>query len=600
MKTFRLITLSILACLALGSCQDAWEQHYQAQPLLADGEVEIVQQRSADYLQSHYPQMYSLLDKAGIFSEMNAKQDYSLIVYPDALLSADAEGYAKEADYARFCISDVACPPSGLWDGLGLSTWQGKTIWVSVKDGKVQLGGKQLSRVVRTQDAYLYVIEEGMLSVLPSLYDAIMALDDEQYSYFKRLVKRHENSYFDANKCTPVGTNAQGNTIYSDSVKGWETENTLMDRYTSDGSEMWNMRSETYNSTVFVPSNEVIALMLDSALAKVPRWLGRKATASDRTKYENWLLRACFVDRELSDADVLGTEDIDCVGGYTRNRETMTYSSADMAMWRPTVQKVRVNDKFKANNGTMYFVDWMKVPNNVIIYRLKARFYEIWNNSTAAQREQYFRWNHWIDPMVLNDAQGSFTLSETLPTMYYHVLTAIPDKEARRDSLPCSVTYDGLLYMSDNPRGQQIVECCIPAGEYYLRMGFKHSLEYSLSIQFNDTVLIEDMVMYAQGSNYHFDRGSVSVVDNYGESSIGYPEGYNWHDWSSLSEKAQAYDTDGFQVGIVNVKKEGNFTITITSNDMSYLYDYNAQRNTSNIRQLMMYHWCLRPTKNNY
>ena len=184
--------------------------------------------------------------------------------------------------------------------------------------------------------------------------------------------------------------------------------------------------------------------------------------------------------------------------------------------------------------------------------------------------------------------------------MYYHVLTAIPDGEARRDTLECSVTYDGVLYNPSNPREQRIRECYIPAGEYYLRMGFKHSLLYSLSIQFCDTLLIKDMVMYAQGSNYHFDRGSVSVIDNYGASSIGYPEGYNWHDWSSLSEKAQAYDTDGFQVGIVQMKHDGNFTITITSSDMSRLYDYTAERNTSNVKQLMMYHWCLRPTKNNY
>lgn len=598
MKTIKHISLLILACLVMGSCQDGWNQHYQAQELQVDGEVSIYKGNAADYLQANYSEMHQMLGNAGILAQMNPEQDYSIIVYANDLLSAS--GLAGDTAYASFCISDVACSPSALWNGMGLSTWQGKTIWVEVKNGQILLGGCPVNKVVKTDDAYLYVIEEKMLSVLPSVYDAIMALDDN-YSEFKKLVKRHERTYFDPDKCTPIGTNAQGNTIYSDSIKGWVTENTLMDRYTEEGQEMWNMRSETYNNTVFVPSNELIKAVIDTALAKVPRWLGRKATAADRAKYENWLLRACFVDRELSDADVCGNKDIDCVGGFTRDTENNNkLSAADVAMWRPTVQKVRTDDKMKANNGTLYFIDWMKVPNNVIIYRLKSRFYELWNNSTAEQHDKYFRWTHWIDPMIINDAQGSFTLSETLPTMYYHVLTAIPDKEARRDTLPCSVTYDGLLYLPNNPRGQQIVECCIPAGEYYLRMGFKHSLEYSLSIQFNDTVLIEDMVMYAQGSNYHFDRGSVSVVDNYGESSIGYPEGYNWHDWSSLSEKAQAYDTDGFQVGIVNVKEEGNFTITITSNDMSRLYDYSAQRNTSNVKQLMMYHWCLRPTKNNY
>ena len=598
MKTIKLLTLSLLACLGFGSCQDAWNQHYQNQQMEIQDGVAVFQGSSSDYLQSHYSAMYDLLEQAGIFEQMNEQHEYSILVYPNDLLSAS--DYVNDSSYAAYCISDVACSPSELWSGMGITTWQGKTIWVDIKDGQNYLGGSLVSNVVKTNDAYLYIIQDKMISVLPSVYDAIMALDDAQYSEFKKLIRRHERTYFDASKCTPIGTNAQGNTIYAYSVKGWITENTLMDRYNEEGIEIWNMRSETYNNTVFIPSNDLIQAVIDTALAKVPRWLGRKATQADRTKYENWLLRACFVDKELSEADVLGKEDINCVGGYTRDTEKDKYSLADMAMWRPTVQKVRTSDKVKANNGTLYFVDWMKVPNNIIIYRLKSRFYELWNNSTQEQKDKYFRWTHWIDPMVLNDAQGSFTLSETLPTMYYHVLTAIPDKDARRDTLPCSVTYDGLLYLPGNPRGQQIVECRIPAGEYYLRMGFKHSLEYSLSIQFNDTVLIEDMVMCAQGSNYHFDRGSVSVVDNYGESSIGYPEGYNWHDWSALSEKAQAYDTDGFQVGIVHVAEEGNFTITITSNDMSRLYDYNAQRNTSNVKQLMMYHWCLRPTKNNY
>ena len=49
---------------------------------------------------------------------------------------------------------------------------------------------------------------------------------------------------------------------------------------------------------------------------------------------------------------------------------------------------------------------------------------------TAEQQSQYFRWSKWVEPMICNDAQGEFTLSETLPTMYYHVLTAIPSPEA--------------------------------------------------------------------------------------------------------------------------------------------------------------------------
>ena len=66
-------------------------------------------------------------------------------------------------------------------------------------------------------------------------------------------------------------------------------------------------------------------------------------------------------------------------------------------------------------------------------------------------------------------------------------------------------------------------------------------------------------------------------------------------------QKASAYDTDGYQVAIVNLKKSGNFKIKIASNDNAALYGNGRQdRTKSDVNQLMMYHWCLRPTIYNY
>ncbi|MBS1353176.1 MAG: hypothetical protein HPZ82_06560, partial [Coprobacter sp.] len=145
-----------------------------------------------------------------------------------------------------------------------------------------------------------------------------------------------------------------------------------------------------------------------------------------------------------------------------------------------------------------------------------------------------------------------------------------------------------------------LVECNLPAGEYYLRMGFKHSLTYSLSIYFNDQLLIKDMSMSAQGSNYHFDRGGASEMEFFGSSSIAYPEGFDAQAWFELDPKSVAYDTDGYQVAIVNLPTDGNFRIKIESSDEATFYTTTNGRSKNNVSQLMMYHWCLRPTKNNY
>ena len=53
-------------------------------------------------------------------------------------------------------------------------------------------------------------------------------------------------------------------------------------------------------------------------------------------------------------------------------------------------------------------------------------------------------------------------------------------------------------------------------------------------------------------------------------------------------------------MGIVNLKQNGNFHITIDSPDLGYLYTEGSNRTKNDKNQLMMYHWCLRPTHNNY
>lgn len=67
-----------------------------------------------------------------------------------------------------------------------------------------------------------------------------------------------------------------------------------------------------------------------------------------------------------------------------------------------------------------------------------------------------------------------------------------------------------------------------------------------------------------------------------------------------LDPKSVAYDTDGYQVAVVNLPTDGNFRIKIESSDEAMFYTTTNGRTKNNVSQLMMYHWCLRPTKNNY
>ena len=96
-------------------------------------------------------------------------------------------------------------------------------------------------------------------------------------------------------------------------------------------------------------------------------------------------------------------------------------------------------------------------------------------------------------------------------------------------------------------------------------------------------------------------------MPHYGEETgIAYPEGFDVDYWQKLNDKAIAYDTDGYTVGIVTMPESGNFRIRVTSNDMARIYKAQLDsgvvlnRDKNNVNQLMMYHWCLRPTHNNY
>lgn len=586
-------------CLALAlfySCGNAWEDHYSPARISSEN-MEVYQGDLLSFMQSS-PDLNLLRDLMltyGISEKIRQDGAYTLIVYSDSLMQHRV--VENDSLFVLHCISDLALSPSQLKDGFGLYTRLGKNIWVYEKEEAIYLDEAKISRRIKANNGYIYYVQD-IIPIRRSIYDYLKQLGPD-YSKFVDLVERFEERYFDKDKSTPKGIDPMGNTTY-DTV--WSVRNSLMDRYTAEGLKYWDMRSEDFISTLFIPSNTLIDQAINAALDSIPLWLGRDTIADDRVKFEEWIVKACFVDRRLNEDEVSPAAGaFDCVGAHRliidQSQDVMKYQIIDPARWNPAIQTADLSSSLALSNGKAYFLNHLKIPNHVVIYRVKAKFYELWGAMTEAQKEQYFRWNNWVEQLIVNDAQSEFTLTESLPTMYYHVLTAIPSPEAIADSLVCSVNYDGLLY---NSKTKKLTEVHLPAGEYYLRMGFKHSLRYCISIYFNDELLVEDMLLFAQGSNFHFDRGSVSDMDYYGSSTIGFPDGFDWRDWIEKDEKAVAYDTDGYQVAVVNLPRSGNFTITIESNDNSYLYTTTNGRSKNNVTQLMMYHWCLRPTTNNY
>lgn len=602
-KIYKTIPLFIAGSLLSVSCTSEWDDHYDeaAITLNESSNVSIYNGSVSELLKNEadLKKINELFERTGIFADVYDEGQYTFIVCDDATF--DASQLTDETTYARLCVSNIGVNPAKLVDGSNINTRAGKSIWVNDNGKKLDKGN--ITKIVRANNGYVYYTDR-MLEVRPSAYEMLKSLGDE-YSKFKSLVERYEYTINDLENSEQIGISADGRPIY-DTIK--VVSNSLMDRYDENGTEIWNMRSESYSTTIFIPSNTLIDKAIDNAMTNIPKWLNRQPTAADTAKFEQWIVTACFSDKNLSAAEVSETaEDFQCVGGYynkiDENTGMASRKAIDAAWWRPSVQKVDIANSVELSNGMAYFCTDFKIPNHIVIYRVKSRLYEVWENGG----QDHFIWTNWVDPMVIKDCQGQFDLAEgttSWPSISYHELCAIPSQEAMDNSLPCSVEYDGVVW---DETQRTLYECNLPAGEYNLRMGFKHSLLYSLSIAFNDTWLVKDMNMHATGSNFHFDRGAASETPIYGdEAGIAYPEGFDVDYWQIYDAKAIAYDTDGYQVGVVNMTNDGNFRIKVESSDMSRIYkevldnDTILNRDKGNVNQLMMYHWCLRPTHNNY
>ena len=268
-----------------------------------------------------------------------------------------------------------------------------------------------------------------------------------------------------------------------------------------------------------------------------------------------------------------------------------TYEKMEATYWRPSVQKADLANQIILSNGTAYFLTDFKIPNHVVIYRVKTRLYQIWearNMRSQEAKDQYFTWTNLegFASTISTLSSVSELVSYGWPNIDYNLLSAIPTEEAVTDSLTVGVEYTGLVY---NEGTNEALECILPAGEYYLRMGFDRNSIYHLNIYFNDKLVANSV----WSGNYNADR-IASNIRSYGLFDIGYPEGYDPDVWIEHYKDASAYDTDGYPVATIKLNKEGGFRIRVESNDLAYQYK------GANTQQLLMYHWCLRPTKNNY
>lgn len=558
MKMNKYIISGLLLAWLGFSCEDKWDDHYSQKSVISGGEAAVVNKTVIDYLKSEssLSKMYQLFDKTGVARELATKEQlFTVLVASDEALGTVAE---SDTLLARMHVCGVSLAPSELPDGQRLLMWNGKYVNTSIvtettDEGEKQsiyLGGMKVKRVVKTTNAFVYELEHPLKAQL-SVYEYLTKLGDE-YSLFKQMVLTQSERKFDIENSSPLGVDETGNTIY-DSV--WFVSNPFFNPTIDESAQKVNIASEFRSSTMLLPTNEVLKECLHNGYLTISNALGRTVTAEDTAKLETWVIQSLFYNKFISPEDYQLTEDL---------------TSAYGQQWRTSVQQVNTGAPVVLSNGIAYNVNTMKIPNNILVYRIK-QFFRYYENCTESEKAEYFKFTNYNDtiaqPVKVEKQSDDFSpLPGVWPTVTYYTVIVEPFTNF-------SFEFTGLIL-----NGKQVEKALIPSGEYTLCMGFKERLNFKINVFVNDVLINKNPISLTKNT-FHFDRGTG-----------GYPEGFD-PKAPGLIGKPAAYDRDGGTIGTVNFTGTGMSPIVIR------IATVDAVPAGAKFHG---FHWCLKPTENNY
>lgn len=559
MKKRYFIYTMLLAGIMSSGCSDTWDEHYkETETVINNTEITIVDGSLTDYLakESSLSSTYQLLEKTGMIEQLqNRDQLYTILAVNGQISRSESEENINDEIYlAQNHISDVSLSPSNIADGQRILMWSGKYLSIGLNadasgENTITFNKATVEKVVKLNNGYVYILNEAV-NAPRSMYETIQNLG-EDYSIFKEWVlKRNQKTFVEA-ESTPVGFDNQGRTVY-DSV--------FVERATYFEQDGFDLMSENVTATMFIPSNNVITSALNEAKSNLASWNLERADSV----LENWIVRSAFYAKT-----------------YTRNEletlENPDLSSIFKEQWRTTVQQLDLNNPVEMSNGIAYYVTSMKIPTNVLIYRLKDVFYN-YEKLTAEEKEEYFKTTNLSFSMVEDKGSHTGWPAAGFPAIPYKVLrfnlTDADTKSYTMDFTPFQYTETSTTTHTTTPY-------IVPAGTYTLSMGFEQTKGSNklgnIKIYVNGEYIGQATEAQHEGTSFHYDR-----------SGGGYPEGYDPNAAKKAGvSKETSYGRDGGTIGTVTLTKTGPIVIR-----------YEATG--TGLSNAFFYHWCLKPTKDCY
>lgn len=552
----------ILAGSMICSCSDTWDEHYvQQEAAINNTDIVFVNKSVVNYL-SEEPALaatYQLFEKTGMIERMQAKEStYTIIAVEEGVTDARVQdGVTADDIYkAETYISDISLSPSNLTERIFM--WSGKYLDVTKTENTeggttIMFNNAEVTKVVKLDNGYLYYVNEEIVSPR-SMYEKLIGLSDD-YSIFRELVRKRFTEVFDKKNSMVIGVDQTGNTIY-DSVFI-----TTAPYFEENGLEIM---SESASATILVPSNAVIEAARAEAKAKLKEW---DMTRED-TILDNWILQSAFFDQKLTKQDFADNEDL---------------TSVFKKQWRTTAQQVNLDAPESLSNGVIYYVNKLKFPTNVLIYRIKDHFFH-YEKLDSIDKDSYFVRENLVykETKKTGPNSGLGWPQAGYPNLdyYYSLRFNLEDADTKKSQLD----FTALKYSDEPSDGKQYTATAyvIPPGEYDLCLGLeqgKNNRLGSIAIYVNDSATPIKTLSDKDTSsaNYHFDRN--------GDNG---PEGFDTKAAVAAGNKnAGKYDRDGKSIGKIVLEEAGPLKLRFVSSG-------------SSLTGLWLYHWCLRPTKNNY
>jgi len=372
------------------------------------------------------------------------------------------------------------------------------------------------------------------------MYSYIQNLGND-YSIIRDSILRSNYKKFDQANSTPIGTNELGNTIY-DSV--FVTYNPIFDKAA--------INSELKQFTMFLPSNAVINSCLQNLQSGFSK-MGKVFAKSDSVTAFKWIKEAMFYDGVITD--------------FTANDLNSVYGR----MWRTSMQQLDVSNFEKVSNGLIYKVTKLKIPNNVIINRIKS-LVEYWEYQDADKLFPSADDLYTFKGITGNPAAFVADATPKPAILPNYVLFQMSGDVNSSEEF--SVEFPPLQrYFSSIDGKYHVSVMQVPTGEYNLYLGFRAATHPYVYVSFNG-VQIGTEIQAAMSAPWNYDRITETEKD------------------LNPATGAAKWDGLGGLVGVVTVTGEGSASFKIKVKW--------SRNDFGGTKTLKIYHWSLKPTANNY